>query len=309
MVSIVKISDGLWNQMFQYAFARFLEEKKHEDVVLDIGQYQVINKDRKFQLDVFNTKYTVATYKDIPFYTYQQFKNKIFWAIKKIKWLHSVFFAIWEWQVDDFILSHKYAWYTKEWPIKNSKLFNNMVYYSWYRQSEKFFPGIREELLKEFTLKSPLDKKNQDIIDLMHTTNAVSLHVRRGDYTSRSITRNYYLFPCKIEYFIWAIDKIQQQVKDPEFFVFSDDMDRVKSHIHVKNIHYIDWNRWEESYKDLRLMSQCKHNIIANSSFSRWWAWLNQHKNKMVIYPRHWFSTKSMNTWFNTVLPNDWIWL
>ena len=64
--------------MFQYAFARFLTLKMHEDVLLDIFQYEEINKDRTFQLDVFNTKYKIATYKDIPFYTYQQFKNKIF---------------------------------------------------------------------------------------------------------------------------------------------------------------------------------------------------------------------------------------
>jgi len=295
--------------MFQYAFARFLKLKMHEDVLLDIFQYEDINTDRTFQLDVFNTKYNIAAYKDIPFYKYQQFKKKIFWLIKKIKWLHSALFAIWEWQIDEFILSHKFSWYTKEWPIKDSKLFNNIVYYRWYRQSELFFPNIREELLKEFTLKTPLDKRNQTLVSLMQSTNSVSLHVRRGDYASRSITRNYYLFPCKTEYFEWAIKKIQHQVQDSEFFVFSDDMDRVKSNIYLKNAHYIDWNRWDESYKDLRLMSQCKYNIIANSSFSRWWAWLNQYKDKIVIYPRHWFNIKSVNKWFNTVLPNEWVWM
>ena len=108
---------------------------------------------------------------------------------------------------------------------------------------------------------------------------------------------------CTIDYYKKAIDFLQNKEKDLYFYIFSDDMDWVKNNISISNALYIDWNKSENSWQDMYLMSQCKHNIIANSTFSWWGAWLNQNPNKLIIAPKKFLNTIETPD----LIPSDWI--
>ena len=119
------------------------------------------------------------------------------------------------------------------------------------------------------------------------------MHIRRGDYLQ--INNGTIVLP--ISYYHMAIKMMLKRVKDPTFLFFSDDMEWVKENIHVPNAIYVDWNTGKESWQDMYLMSMCNHNIIANSSFSWWGAWLNNHKDKIVVSPK----------WDEEIIPEEWI--
>jgi hypothetical protein len=168
-----------------------------------------------------------------------------------------------------------------------------------YWQTERYFTDIRDVLLKDFTLKTPLtDIANTDILNKINKTNSVSVHFRRGDYINHE---NY--VSLNMDYYHTAI----RQYDNPTLFVFSDDIDWVKSNFNSEHeTHYIDFNRGK-GWNDLYLTSQCKHNIMANSSFSWWGSWLNTNKKKLVICPTQWF--KGANLKFDTIdmIPKDWL--
>ncbi len=109
-----------------------------------------------------------------------------------------------------------------------------------------------------------------------------------------------------MDYYINAIDLISKKSGDPVLFVFSDDIPWVQENLKVPyNTHFIDWNSGDQSYEDLRLMSLCKHNIIANSSFSWWGAWLNTNDSKIVVAPAKWFAGTEVD--YSDIIPANWI--
>ncbi|MDD2505652.1 MAG: alpha-1,2-fucosyltransferase, partial [Bacilli bacterium] len=131
-----------------------------------------------------------------------------------------------------------------------------------------------------------------------------SLHVRRGDYVLNSTTNKVH-GTCGINYYNKAIDIVTKENPEAVFFVFSDDCDWARNNLKINHEKYfIDFNGKENCHEDIRLMSLCKHNIIANSSFSWWGAWLNNNKNKIVVAPKKWFNVK-INT--KDLVPENWI--
>lgn len=146
----------------------------------------------------------------------------------------------------------------------------------------KYKDGIEEEIRKAFTFKNPLDEKNLVVANKIKNENSVSVHVRHGDYISKK-----YNFPVVgLKYYHDAIEYIKLHVENPVFYFFSDDIKYVEREFHfIKNKVIVHWNRGKDSYKDMQLMTYCKHNIIANSGFSFWGAWLNSSENKIVINP------------------------
>jgi hypothetical protein len=123
------------------------------------------------------------------------------------------------------------------------------------------------------------------------STNSVSIHIRCGDYLSPKYI-SIYGGICTIEYYKRAISYILQTVDNPVFFIFSDDIEWTKDNITINNAIFVSNNKGINSFLDMYLMSICKHNIIANSSFSWWGAYLNKNKNKKVIMPNRWFNSK-----------------
>jgi len=139
----------------------------------------------------------------------------------------------------------------------------------------------------------------------MSKSNSVSLHIRRGDYLSKSVE---VFEPLNLDYYYSGIEYFNNTIKEPHYFVFSDDIEWAKSNF-VQSSSYtvVDYNGADKGYEDMRLMSLCKHNIIANSSFSWWGAWLNRNPDKNVLAPKKWFSSKTSNLNSNDLLPSSWI--
>ncbi len=173
-----------------------------------------------------------------------------------------------------------------------------------YWQSEKYFKNIESNIIEEFTLKKQLDSKFNNIIKQMTNTPSVSLHIRRGDYVNDPKTKAFHNV-CHLEYYTSAIDIIKASINNPTFFIFSDDIDWVSENLEILYPCFWVSNLEGEDYEELILMSQCKHNIISNSSFSWWGAWLNQNPNKIVVAPKQWFVNKASDE--IDILPPEWI--
>jgi hypothetical protein len=147
--------------------------------------------------------------------------------------------------------------------------------------------NVEEEVKSIFSFRPITSKNNLYVLEHIQSKESVSMHVRRGDYVNNPILGGL----VDVDYYMRAIACIKERTENPHFFVFSDDMKWVCNNIlqHVDNIcTIIDWNKKENSYLDMQLMSKCKHHIIPNSSFSWWGAYLADNKNKIVVTPRTW---------------------
>ena len=177
---------------------------------------------------------------------------------------------------------------------------------SGYWQSPKYFNSIETLIRKEFTFQKPLDSKNLEILNLIKNTISVSIHIRRTDF--QIINSNDIHGFCSLEYYDEAINYIHTNVLMSKFFIFSDDINWAKENLKVPmNSYFVSGNTGEKSYIDMQLMSNCNHNIIANSSFSWWGAWLNSNPKKIVIAPKKWFSDEKMNAQTDDLIPAEWI--
>jgi hypothetical protein len=162
----------------------------------------------------------------------------------------------------------------------------------------------------DFSFRVPPDEANQAILDKMAAdlaggVEAVCIHVRRGDYSLNPHTRAFHgLLPP--EYYQSAMSVIEKRSPRVFYYVFSDDLDWCRDHLRFKGeAAFVDVNAGKPAWMDMRLMSRCRHHIIANSSFSWWGAWLNVSKDKVVVAPQEWFSdTRLVN---NDMLPWDWL--
>ena len=172
-----------------------------------------------------------------------------------------------------------------------------------YFQSEDYFLPHEMLIRKEFTLQDSLQGDAEALTQkIKETKNAVSLHVRRGDYVNNpQVLRDFGV--CSLAYYESAMTYIRERVSNPVFFVFSDDIPWVKANLPVgDNTVFVQGSGLTDKI-ELSLMSQCMHNIIANSSFSWWGAWLNPNPDKIVIAPTPWFNQTPYN---KRIIPESW---
>lgn len=273
----VNVYGGLGNQMFQYAFGKCLATVKDDDLYLDNSPFRNYEL-RNFELDKFNVNYKEITFDKLSVCNLDT-KYKMF-LIRNINKFTNLFSSI----------------YFEKVPfIYDESVFNSKsTLFVGYWQSYKYFNRIREVLLREFSLKNVVNEKNQAILDRIRSTNSVSLHVRRGDYVSTNPLKESIV--CSLEYYDVAISLIKKKIDNPTFFIFSDEIDWVKSNLNIEHLNheYVDLNSENPEY-DLELMKNCKNNIIANSSFSWWGAWLNNNQDKVVIVPKIWMHGKHIS--------------
>lgn len=173
-------------------------------------------------------------------------------------------------------------------------------------QDERYFEDIRPTLLREVELKKPASGVNAEWLEQIKKSNSVALHVRRGDYVSNPLTKKFHGV-LKPAYYKAALGQLAKLTSKTDFrlFLFSNDIDWCKKNLKFNHpISFIDANN--SGAEDMRLMKHCRHNIMANSSFSWWGAWLNQNPNKVVIAPKVWFQDKQANRETN-IVPKDWI--
>ncbi len=285
------ILGGIGNQMFQYAAARALSLSKEQPLYLDILDFDGYSLHSGFQL---NTTFCLQTklagselIRKILGFRNQQLIKKL---IKRplFKYLRGC----------NFIME-PHAHY---WPQIESAPENCYLYGYW--QSEKYFKAFENVIRKDFCFRNSLDDYNTDLKSKIDETISVSVHVRRGDYISDSKTSQI-MNVCGINYYRDAINRIALQINAPHFYIFSDDMQWVRENLNLPySVTYVDHNFGKNSYIDMQLMSACKHNIIANSSFSWWGAWLNLNPEKIVIAPSKWFINSNNDS---DVVPSTWV--
>lgn len=176
------------------------------------------------------------------------------------------------------------------------------LYYIGYWQSYKYFSSIESELRKIFTFpNSIIDNYNKNLSDVILSSNSVSLHIRRGDYVGNSIYENI----ATLDYYQRALDYMDKNVLNMKLFLFSNDVEWCLNNLNLKNCTVVSHNTGTNSFWDMYLMSSCKHNIIANSSFSWWGAWLNTNPGKIVISPKRWINDNRVN--IDDIIPETWI--
>lgn len=283
---IVRIWDGLGNQMFQYAYARALKSKGI-DVRLDMNK----------SYDEMFVKYKNNAYRkngiqhfriSIPSIDVYQYGKYVYLSQntlvrKLIYWLAT--HSLWRYRF--------YEEAIQAYSEKSAKIRGDCYVKGWF-QSEKYFRDIRPVLLEEFVPNGKI-RMPGDIKKLLSEKECVSLHVRRGDYVRIHLA----LHPA---YYRKAIAYMQKVYKNPFFLIFSDDLGWVRENICMNgNYAYVNENGELKDYEELFIMSRCKSNIISNSTFSWWGAWLNQNENKTVVAPKAWISGQG------DIVPADWI--
>jgi hypothetical protein len=173
-----------------------------------------------------------------------------------------------------------------------------------FYQNEKYFLDIADTIKKEFTLKNSLSSQALEFSEkIMNSENSVSIHIRRGDYISNPTTNKHHGV-CDLNYYEKAIDYLKNKIQSPTFFVFSDDIEWVKENLKIEHATLVS-NPSLTECEELVLMSKCAHNIIANSTFSWWSAWLNVNSDKIVIAPTQW--TRTQTSAELNILPKSWI--
>lgn len=183
------------------------------------------------------------------------------------------------------------------------------AYLEGFWQSEKYFKEIEDAIRKEFTLKKPLGSTAALWAEKIRAAGtSVSLHIRRGDYVTNSITHSYH-GTCSKEYYARAYaEMIRRLGKNPEaveLFIFSDDIPWAKENLSFPSQIYFVSDDAIPDYEEIALMSICRHHIIANSSFSWWGAWLDASEGKIVIAPEIWNAVRGMDT--TDLVPSEWI--
>ena len=290
---VVKLKGGLGNQMFQYAFGKSLSLRSNTELILDTSQltYAVDIPhvtSRAFELSVFGIPETIVNRRDLfgfgPSFPYQL--NKL---------------------VDPFLKTLKnQRTLTDAHPTLDVRKKKDILV-DGYFQKERYFLKDEALIRRAFVFKAPLDEENEGIMKEIVAHNSVSIHVRRGDYVANKVT-NHYHGVCGIDYYEPSIHLIKRSFSSPRFFVFSDDVawcrDNLSPFLPSDSL-FISHNTGPDSYKDMQLMSRCKHHIIANSSFSWWGAWLNASPTKTVVAPKHWFANDSVNT--EGLYPKSWL--
>lgn len=276
-MKLIKLTGGLGNQMFIYAF--YLRMKKDfPDIRLDMSEMCSYDLHNGYELQrLFRVNPPVFR---IPLLGKKMF---VWLSFKKIRE------KCWQ--------PYSSGPYTRKrlWPF---------LYYKGYFQSEAFFQPVREEVRNTFTFDlSMASARTLDCLKKIESDPAsVSVHVRRNDYL---IPKNRKKFGdiCDKAYYERAIARMNRLGDKLTFYLFSDDMKWARENLPLSRVVCVDWNRGEDSWQDMLLMSHCKHNIIANSSFSWWGAWLNRNPNKQVIAPARWFNTMATPN----IHPKEWL--
>jgi len=187
---------------------------------------------------------------------------------------------------------------------KNIFGLNGNYYLEGFWQSEKYFEDIKETIKKDFEFPSIHDKQNNELLNELKSVKSVSIHIRKGkDYKKPLFSGT-----CGLDYYVQAINTIKSQIENPKFYIFSDNFEWCKENLSFCDPVYVDWNSTYGplNYLDMQLMSNCKHNIIANSSYSWWGAWLNKNPNKIVIGPKKWFNSSSEKFDSSDIIPENW---
>lgn len=283
-MKIVRIIGGLGNQMFQYALYIALKKKfPEEEILVDTSLFRGYNVHNGLELErVFGIELPQASFRQL---------LKLSWPIIGVYKISR--FA-------DKILPKRSSQLIESPDLKHkSEIFKSGDrYYIGYWQDYRYYQDCRNEILAAFKFDGPLSNGCQKILDKIQSIdNAVSIHIRRGDYLGHGLFSGI----CTIEYYSKAIEFIKSTVNVGKFYIFSDDIPWCEVNISplLRNheFEFVDINHGKDSHLDMFLMSKCRINIIANSSFSWWGAYLNTNPSKIVCAPKKWANVEKIITY------------
>lgn len=290
---IVRLAGGLGNQMFQYAAGRRLAERHHAELKLDLRELEhppVGCTPRSFQLDSLDIRAAIALPEEVaslqrrPGYLWELAWSRL---SSRAGMPRPTLLAERHFHFDPRVLAAP-----------------DQSYLVGYWQSERYFHEISDTLRREFACKEPLRGENSRLAEAIGGCNSVSIHVRRGDYVTSAASSETHGV-CGMDYYHACLEELCRTVPDPHLFLFSDEPEWVVGHFTTGlPTTIVSHNGPESAHEDLRLMSLCRHNIIANSSFSWWGAWLNANPDKLVFAPRLWFRDESYDT--RDLIPAGW---
>lgn len=276
----VKVSDGVGNQLFQYAFGYAMSRKNNQKLVLDksffdFDKYRTYELD-KFKLPVTETVSYMGGIASKGIIRYGQMLIRI--GKKKNRLKHYTIL-----QEHDEI---------------PSSLKKGNFYCRGFWQSEKYFKEYRAELLNQIQLKGELSEGYYKWLAEIRGRVSVSIHIRRSDYITYRAT-------IDAEYYQLAIKKIREYIKiDVIYYVFTDDVQWAKEYFSTSqipiNYKIVSGEDEMTDLEELMLMKNCCHHIVANSSFSWWGAWLGENEDKIVVAPE-------WKMWNKNFYPDDWI--
>ncbi len=284
------LKGGLGNQMFQYAAAKTLAYKLNTKLILDVS---ALSKKLKQDVSPNIRAYELNIFEGVRERKIN--KNRSI-ATKLINKLSSKFLK------QNVFNEPAFTYCNDFWNISPPVILNG------YWQSEKYFDSYSTAIREAFTF--PVideDDKNFPIFAQIKNQTSVAVHIRRGDYLLQKNLAFHGI--CSLDYYEKSISFLKKQYPHACFFFFSDDTDWVKKEL----VHMIDkyaiveGNNNQDAWKDMFLMSCCDHNIIANSSFSWWAAWLNKNPAKTVIAPEQWFQTSDAYYSTADLIPGSWI--
>lgn len=279
------LQGGLGNQMFEYASAYAIARRINQPLVLDMSFFEVYKGRewcRPYELSIF------ALHEQSSFVSGHQLEVK---TLPRLAY-----------QCRKRRISHfgRYIFLPAELKRNNQVLFGYFVDYH-------LFEAYRHDLLQAFAFRTQPNAVNQRYLNDISTIESVSVHIRRGDYLNNA-NAGIFWHP-DVEWYRKAMFEMEQQVQNPTYYFFSDDIAWAQEQFaDIKNAVFVDINHGAEAYNDMRLMAQCKHNIIANSTFSWWGAWLNKNPNKVVIAPGKYYNDDTSNErCLSQMIPTTWI--
>jgi hypothetical protein len=284
---IIKMFGGIGNQMFQFALYKNLINSNIEVYIDDTSFMPSWDSEKVRIINIFqNVDYPQASKKmiellgDVNVSTFDKIRRKLF---------------------------HKKTHFKEQkFPFNHLMLSLEGNYYlEGFWQSEKYFYTIKDKVSNSFKFPDVMECKNKDIINKILQENSISIHIRKGP----SYRRKIYEGVCESEYYRKCIEILRQKIDKPQFYIFSDNITWCRENLSFLKAIYIDWNPCvgNNCYLDMQLMSLCRHNIIANSSYSWWGAWLNRNPAKVVIGPERWFNSDSPKFDTRDIMPESWI--
>lgn len=298
---VVKLQGGLGNQLFQYACGLSLAQTAGTVLKLDLSWFE---NDMEYAhgiyyLEHFDTSAEVADQADIksiiPFgRSGLRVAGRLYDIIPRLVQLTFNFYREQTRSEPTVLNSGPFMFY------HHQELHGvSDCYLDGYWLSEEYFKPIEQLLREEFSLQSPPASRNASMAKRIEQTASVAVHIRRGDFLE---TNGRVL---ELPYYGSAVESIRTRVSEPTFFVFSDDIEWAKDNLRLENrTVFVSHNDYESCYEDLRLMAMCDHNIIANSTFSWWGAWLNDNPEKYVVAPEKW--TPQVSASDTDIYPNSW---
>ena len=284
MAYIIKLKGGLGNQLFQYAAAKAISVQHNIPLLLDVSSYQKKQSYRQPDILSYNLPEAIATTAQIN----KHVRNNWLYN-RKPQWLQPLLYNTY--QEKSFAYN----------PAVCNLLAPHLL--DGYFQSEYYFMQHKKYLQQTFGVAPLLPIPLQNLLLQIQNNNSIAIHIRRTDYLLAQFASVHGALPAT--YYQRAIQHITNTVTSPTFFVFSDDINWAKQHLNLPSNTVFASEITSTVAEDFYLLQQCKHNIIANSSFSWWAAWLNTSDNKMVIAPHTWFTTNHINS--ADLIPKKWL--